>query len=127
LTPLVLEFRYWNLELDAHLNLSLHVYNEHGYMIFNTASVLEPNWHGKAFPAALFRSRCYIPGSLLNAGVHRVELLIVRDEKFIVFRYEDILTFEVMDSPELRGSWHGEWSGAVHPDLKWKTDFVEPS
>ena len=34
----------------------------------------------KAIPLGLFRSSCFVPGDLLNNGLHRILLLVVRDQ-----------------------------------------------
>jgi lipopolysaccharide transport system ATP-binding protein len=124
-TPIVLQFDYWNLDPDARLNLSVVVYNEEGVALFNTVPAREPDWHGRAFPKGLFRSECVIPGGLLNNGVHHVELYVVRNQATVLSRHEDILVFDVLDSPELRGAWFGKWVGVVRPDLEWRTQLLE--
>ena len=124
-TPFRLEFEYWNLEPDVHLSLSLHIYNEQGNIVFATVPLRESTWHGRPFPTGLFRSACHVPGGLLNNGMHRVLLLVVKDEAEVIFSLEDAVVFEVFDSTERRGNWHGQWPGAVRPDLKWETTRVE--
>lgn len=123
-TPFVIEFQYWNLQPGARLNLSIVLYNDEGTPIFNTVPAREPEWHGEPFPAGLFRSECFIPGGLLNAGMHRVQLLIVRDQGMVLSRHDDILAFDVIDTPDLRGAWFGKWIGAVRPDLEWRTTLL---
>lgn len=93
--------------------------------MFNTAPVHEPVWHGHSFPIGLFRSACYVPGDLLNDGMHRVVLLVVKDQGVVIYRHDDILVFDVRDAIEMRGDWHGKWSGAVRPSLEWRTELVE--
>ena len=45
----------------------------------------------------------------------------------VVAEWEDLLAFEIHDAAsELRGAYHGQWSGAVRPNLEWKTEFLEP-
>jgi len=124
-TPFRLEFEYWNLEPDVHLSLSLHIYNEQGNIVFATVPLRESTWHGRPFPTGLFRSACHVPGGLLNDGMHRVLLLVVKDEAEVIFSLEDAVVFEVFDSTERRGNWHGQWPGAVRPDLKWETTRLE--
>ena len=123
-TPIALEFEYWNLEPGARLNLSLCVFNEEGVMVFNTGPVNEPEWHGKPFAAGLYRSVCYIPGDLLNDGMYRVTLLVVKDQSIIVYQHEEIISFEVHENAEKRNGWLGKWPGALRPDLKWTTEPV---
>jgi lipopolysaccharide transport system ATP-binding protein len=123
-TPFELEFVFWNRQAEAKLNLTVQLYNEQGALVFASASVLEPEWHGRPFPAGLFRSRCQVPGDLLNSGMHRAELLVVRDEGTVLYRHEDILVFDIQDAPEMRGGWHGAWPGVVRPNLRWETEFL---
>lgn len=123
-THFVMEFEYWNLEPNTYLNLSLHVYNQQGVMVFNTAPVHEPVWHGRPFSVGLFRSVCHVPGDLLNDGAHTVELLMVKDQGIVIFRQENLLFFEVRDEVERRGDWYGRWAGAIRPNLKWITEFL---
>jgi lipopolysaccharide transport system ATP-binding protein len=125
-TPLTVEFEYWNFVPGAHLNLSIVVSSEEGYPIFNTAPVNETQWHGKPFPAGLFRSSFHIPGDLLNEGTHRVQLYVVKDQSIVLYRHDDILTFIVNDTVERQTGWYGKWIGAVRPALTWKTELVEP-
>jgi lipopolysaccharide transport system ATP-binding protein len=128
-TPLTFEFDYWNLEPGARLSLSLHLYNEQGGVVFASLPLREPAWHGRPFPAGLFRTVCHVPGDLLNDGVYRALLLVVRDESEVIFSFEDAVIFDVSDSVERRGDWHGKWPGAIRPDLEWETRYLdgEPS
>jgi lipopolysaccharide transport system ATP-binding protein len=124
-TPLELVFELWNLRPGARLNLSLHVYDEQGTMVFNALPTEEQVWQGRPYVAGRYRDTCHIPGDLLNAGLHRVELLVVEDSTRVIFSYEDILVFEVRDRAEGRGGWYGSWPGAVRPRLAWQTELLE--
>jgi len=123
-TPFVMEFEYWNLEPDASLNLSLHLYDEQGILVFQTAPVHEPVWYGRPFPAGLFRSVCHVPGDLLNDGMHRLRLLVASDQNLVIDQ-DDILTFNVYDSTERRGGYHGKIPGVIRPQLIWSTELIE--
>jgi lipopolysaccharide transport system ATP-binding protein len=124
-TPIVVEFEYWNLSPGALLNLSVVISTENDNPIFNTGSGKEENWHGKPFPAGLFRSTFHIPGDLLNDGTHRVHLYVVKDQSVVAYNMNDILIFDVEDSFERREGWYGKLIGVVRPDLKWETELLE--
>jgi lipopolysaccharide transport system ATP-binding protein len=124
-TPFIMEFEYWNLKPGTFLNLSLHVLNEEGVCVFNTGPAYEQVWHGKPFPGGLFRSICYVPGDLLNDGLHRVQLLVVQNQGVIIYRHEDILTFDVQEAIESRQGYLGEWPGVVRPRLEWQTELLD--
>ena len=126
-TPLVLEFDYWNLVPGARLNLSIVVSAEDGSPIFNTGSGRDSHWHGRPFPAGLFRSAFHIPGDLLNDGTHRVHLYVVRDQSEVIYDLGDVLVFEVADTPREGGGSYGKWLGAVRPKLDWETELIEPA
>jgi lipopolysaccharide transport system ATP-binding protein len=122
--PFAIEIQYWNLKPDTRLNLSLTVYNQEGVCVFASTTEHEAKWHGRPFPTGLFRSVCQVPGDLLNDGMHRVTLLVVQDSAFVLYCYEDVLIFELHDSPDRRGSWYGKWPGAMRVNLKWTTQHV---
>jgi lipopolysaccharide transport system ATP-binding protein len=124
-TPLRVELEYWNLVPGAQLNLSVIVRTEEGTAIFSTNSFREAEWHGKPFPAGLFRSSFDIPPDLLNDGVHRLQLDIRKNERDLVFHIDDILVFDVLDAVEERTAWFGKWIGTVRPTFEWQTGLIE--
>jgi lipopolysaccharide transport system ATP-binding protein len=123
-TPCIVEFDYWNNQPGLRLNLSVVLKNQQGIEVFNTYPADEPEWHGKEFPVGLFRSSFHIPGDLLNDGFHTADLYVVRNQNTVIFRKDDILSFDVADSPDMRGNWHGKVIGAVRPVLKWTTKLI---
>jgi len=125
-TALLVQLEYWNLAPETCLNLSVVVTNEEGLPVFNTAPLEEPLWHGRPFPAGLFRSTVRIPGDLLNDGTHRVQLYIVEDQSVVLSRHDDVLVFDVLEPPGERQNWYGKWIGAVRPRMEWTTELLEP-
>jgi lipopolysaccharide transport system ATP-binding protein len=123
-TPFVLEFEYWNLQRDSDLYLSVELYQEQGLLVFSSGRVTGPTWPRGRVPVGLFRDVCYIPADLLNDGMHRVDLTISREEKSI-YHCEDVLSFEIGDSVEMRGSWYGKWPGVIRPLLEWRSELIE--
>ena len=123
-TPYVIEFDYWNLVPEARLDLSFHLYNEQGIMVFNHNTYLESSWHGRPRPKGLFRSACFIPGDLMNDGEYKVNLVVSSDQALAIYKHADLLAFTVLDAPEMRNAWYGRWPGAVRPNLQWRTELV---
>ena len=123
-TPFVLEFEYWNLKPETALNLSIMLVNEEGTVLFNTGPVREPVWHGRLFPTGLFRSVCYVPANLMNDGVVRVRLYVVKDKSIVLWADEEILSFDVREDAATRSVWLDKWTGAVRPALEWTTEMI---
>jgi hypothetical protein len=113
-------FEYWKLDAQASLELGVKVYNERGIHLFTTW------WPGdRLVPAGLLRSWFVVPGDLLNTGTHRIEFAIEVAGGIAELHWDNLLVFEVLDAGDLRGLYHGDWPGAVRPDLKWTTEPME--
>ena len=97
-TPFRIEFECWNLRDGARLNLSLHIYDANGILVFNAVPVNERELVRAAYPRGLFRDICHVPGDLLNDGVYSVELLVVEDGIRVIHQDPDALVFEVRDT-----------------------------
>jgi lipopolysaccharide transport system ATP-binding protein len=123
-SPVVLEFEFWNFQPGATLNLSMHLINDQGVTVFASGSGKDKLWRGP-YPVGLFRSRCRIPGGLLNDGAHSILLLVVKNNNTVISSHPDLLSFEVREAVESREFWFGKWPGAVRPDLEWTTEAVD--
>jgi len=124
-TPFVIEFEYWNRQAEFNLVLSLQLYNEQNILVFGFGRPSDPDWPEGGIPLGLFRDECYIPGDLLNNGIHRVELFVSKNDQ-LIYQHSDLLVFEVRDSPDFRRGWYGEWPGVIRPVLDWTTQILEP-
>lgn len=122
-TPFSIEFEYWNLRPETRLNLSMSVYNQEDIPVFVSTTATDEEWHGRPFPAGLFRSTCEIPANLMNDGVYRVVLMVVKDSAIVLHREDDVITFEIHDDPAERDGWYGKWIGVVRPRLTWRTEL----
>ena len=119
-TPLRVEFEYWNQVAGSALDVGVVIRTEEGYPIFTTATAA-----GQSMSAGLYRSSFQIPGNLLNDGVHRVEVNFRRNERQLIYRLDDVLVFEVIDTAEDRDGSFRKVAGAVRPPLPWTTTLVE--
>ncbi len=122
-TPFAVEFECWKLAAHGSFTFVAEVYNEHGISVFATANLEEP-----VTSEGLLRSSFIVPADLMNSGVYRVSLLVFLNglSGFPEGKWVDLLAFEIHDAGELRGEYHGEWPGALRPNLSWKTELVEP-
>jgi lipopolysaccharide transport system ATP-binding protein len=125
-TPLSVEIEYSNLIPNSILHLSLHVYNEQQLIAFTTISNdMDIDSSNQLLPAGRFLSQCHIPGNFLNEGTHQILLLVLRNTSKIIYRLENALTFEVLDTSKRPGTWYGREPGVVRPKLVWETNSLE--
>jgi lipopolysaccharide transport system ATP-binding protein len=122
-TPLVLELDYWNEDPKAHVSVSMAVYNGQDLLLFDVCPPLDPDWREHPSPAGLLRTSCHIPGDLLNDGLHRVALVVLRDHEPVI-REPEALVFTVQDTADERDGWYGRWPGALRPAFRWESGPV---
>jgi lipopolysaccharide transport system ATP-binding protein len=122
-TPFVLEFEYWPSEPSAGLVPSLHLFNEQGAVVFNTGPDQGARWRERPGGATLVRDACHVPGHLLNDGMHRVTFCLSKGHDLVLW-LDDVIVFDVRDTPALRDSWYGKWPGVVRPALDWETESL---
>jgi len=124
-TPLIVEIQYWNLRPNTELDLTIMVHNHEGICIFSSNSAGEQMLHGKPLRTGLFRTICHIPGNILNGGVYRVSLLVIKGTSNLIHRETDALVFEMLDDVINRNGWYGKWQGVIRPKLQWATEQLE--
>jgi len=124
-TPFIIEIDFYNFIHENFLDITLHIYNEDGIIAFGSSTTQDKEWHGKPLPKGLFKTKCHIPGSLLNSGRYRVFLIAVQDQGKVIFRYEDLLIFDIHDTGKSRSYWHGKRVGVFRPKLKWTTEIIK--
>jgi hypothetical protein len=106
------------------LDLAAEIFNEHGVSVFATAENRE-----SPAPAGLLRSSFIVPADLMNNGTYRLHFMVFLNGvgATVVADWEDLLVFEIHDAAsELRGAFHGQWPGALRPNLLWQTELLEP-
>jgi lipopolysaccharide transport system ATP-binding protein len=125
-TPFVIEIEYWNLHPGIYVSIDLQLYNEQDILVFDVGPDHEQEQMGPPRPAGLYRTRCHVPGDLLNARTHRVVVNLVREPGKLVHEEWDVLVFEISEAVESRQSgWYEEWEGVVRPKLDWNTEMVD--
>jgi lipopolysaccharide transport system ATP-binding protein len=124
-TPFSIEVEYWNLQPEAKLHITLHLYTEHQVIAFTTGSGRgDPEWSGRPMPAGLFRSVCHMPSDLLNVGRHSFKIFVIKDLSSVLYQHESTVKFEILDLEEREISSYGQEPGVVKPILKWKTEQI---
>lgn len=117
-TPFQISFEFWNLEEDAKLNLSLHLYTFTGECIFNIGTPSQP------FSKGLVTGTCSIPGNFLNDGSYVLSMMIVKDTSLVLFNMDEAISFDIQDYRE-NVSWYGKWPGYIRPQLDFSIQQTE--
>ena len=118
-TPFQVEIECWNLEAGANLSITLHLYTAEGIIAFTTGCMDD-----RPMPAGLFRSVGYFPGDLLNSGLHRFVVMVVKDRSSVIYSHQSRVPIDILDLRERTGTWFGKEPGVVQPVLKWTTECL---
>jgi lipopolysaccharide transport system ATP-binding protein len=119
-TPFQVEVEYWNLVADSHLHITLHLYTAEGIIAFTSGGLTNK----RSLTAGLFRSVCHFPGDLLNSGLHRFVVLVVKDANSVIYSHESGVRFNVLDLQQREHTCYGREPGVVHPHLEWTTEYL---
>jgi lipopolysaccharide transport system ATP-binding protein len=121
--PITIEMDFWCMSSGARLNPSFHVLNVYNVCIFATGNSDDPVWGAKQYSPGLYRSKCVIPGRLLNSGNYHVSAFVTKDH-VIAAQKEEIVSFQVHDDGVGRGDYTGVWIGVIRPSLPWNIEFL---
>jgi lipopolysaccharide transport system ATP-binding protein len=109
-TSFALNIRFYNNLPDTLINISLMLYTASGNCIFNVGTKPVELTKG------IHEATLLVPANLLNDDLYSVSLYFVKDASAVVFKIDDVLTFEIVDI-QRDGAWYGKWPGAVRPLL----------
>ncbi|HOC55837.1 MAG TPA: polysaccharide ABC transporter ATP-binding protein [Verrucomicrobiota bacterium] len=117
-TPVAIEVDYRRTKAKQHFHLTFHLINEQEVIVLTTWTSPCPESCGH------YRSRCVIPGDLLNSGGYRLKLLLVEDGSRIVWTDEAIASFTVEDLRRRAMGTMGREPSAVQVPLTWQTEAI---
>jgi len=119
--PVVVEIDYEILRSGASAAFSLILFDREGSALFATLNNRETSFYGKPLTAGRYRSRCSIPGDLLNAGSFSFSLIGFSSNWSDPFRVDQAISFEARDDGVLRGDYFGPFGGSLRPNCAWET------
>jgi len=115
-TPISIEVEYRRIVQERVFHLTFHLVNEQEVVVLTTGTGTCPPKPG------IYRSRCTIPGNLLNSGSYRLKLLFVEDYSRCTWLEEAMTSFSVEDLRERKNGWMGREPSAVQIPLVWRTE-----
>ncbi len=71
-----------------------------------------------------YRTICELPALFLNDGLYSVSLVFLQPFFKVELNLEDVITFFVHDTSDVRKHYLGPWAGTVRPHLNWLTEEV---
>jgi lipopolysaccharide transport system ATP-binding protein len=119
-TSFSVEWVFCNLTPGIVLSSSLVLRDQQGLVLFDIGSWDPPT----PMAPGLYRTRCTIPGYLLNSGSYQITL-VFRVGHEILLELPNVLQMEILESESGRGGWFGKWEGVLRPRFPWITEPLE--
>jgi len=124
-TPFSVEMIYLVKEEQTHIGLSLTFHDTWHNPIFKTLNNREPRCYGKPSQPGMYKSVIRIPGKLFNSGWFSISVNLIGKEYSDSRLIPEVLKFKLLDGPEVRGDYAGDYEGVLRPQLEWKTKKME--
>ena len=125
----IIQIEYWNLCKGTPLFSSIWLRSGMGTDVLSSGnhksvSLTEDPWYGRPHPVGLFQSVCRIPCDFLNEGLYSVTVGLGKVPTSTLVLEQDLLSFDVHDTGEMRKEFYGGWLGVVRPRLAWHTEYL---
>ena len=126
------EIQYWNLRPGESLYAAIWLRDSNGTFVLSSVSshymsLTADAWDKRPRPTGLFRSVCVLPRNFLNDSIYSVTVILGRGTTDTQITQENVVSFEVHDSGEMRKEFYGNWLGTVRPKLAWSTELLADS
>lgn len=126
-----LEVEFWVLVAGFNINVNVFLYDESGNLLFVAGDFQDTEWQHKTRQVGVHRSRCKIPGDLLNDCTIRVLAGIYSPPSTLRGIERDAISVRInedLSTSGARGFYPGPWpGGAVRPSLEWEFGYTPSS
>jgi lipopolysaccharide transport system ATP-binding protein len=121
-TGVLIEIGFDNLLQDINLDCTIYVTSSDGVLVFESGHIISSDREARR---GSYHLTGRIPAHLLNAGRYSLNLLFGKDQRYILFRLDDVIIFQVENTSTGRGSNMEVAPGIIRPILSWRHSFEE--
>lgn len=121
-TGVLMEIGFENFLDGINLDCTVYVVTSEGVMVFESGHLISSDSDSRK---GVYRVTGKIPAHLLNAGRYSLNIVFGRDQRYVLFRLDDVVGFEVENTTTGRGANMSVAPGVVRPLLSWRHSFEE--
>ncbi len=121
-TGVLIEIGFDNLLEGINLDCTVYVASSDGVLVFESGYIISSESNSRA---GSYHLTGRIPEHLLNAGRYSLNVLFGKDQRYVLFRMDDVIFFEVENTSTGRGANLSVAPGVVRPLLSWQHSFEE--
>jgi lipopolysaccharide transport system ATP-binding protein len=121
-TGVLIELGFDNLLEGINLDCTVYIVSNDGVLVFESGHLVSSECDSRA---GSYHVTGRIPGHLLNAGRYSLNLVFGKDQRYVLFRMDDVVFFGIENTATGRGSNMSVAPGVVRPLLSWQHSFEE--
>ena len=118
----LIEIGFENLRKDINLDCTVYLVNGDGVLIFESGHIISSNHDSRS---GYYHLTGRIAGQLLNAGRYYLNVVFGKDQRYVLFRMDEVVSFDVENTLTGRGLNMGVAAGIIRPSLSWRHSFQE--
>lgn len=126
----IFSLEYTIVQDDTAVFPSIHLLDNMGTCILSTfggesANIGVDELFGKPLKKGRYRSNIILPGNFLNEQSYVISAFLVPNLNFAdIASVQEVLTFAVVDTGEMRKEYSGDWMGLVRPRVMCRTQAL---
>jgi lipopolysaccharide transport system ATP-binding protein len=117
-----IEIGFDNLRKDVNLDCTVYLVSGDGVLIFESGHIISSNCDSRC---GFYHVTGRIPGHLLNAGHYSLSVVFGKDQRYALFRIDEVVSFDIENTLTGRGLNMGVTPGFIRPLLSWRHSFEE--
>jgi len=121
-TGALIEICFDNLREAINLDCTVYLTSSDGVLIFESGHIVSSNCDSRR---GFYHLTGRISGHLLNAGWYSLSVVFGKDQRYVLFRADEIVSFEVENTATGRGLNAAVAPGVIRPMLSWRHSFKE--
>ncbi len=118
----VIEIGFDNLRENTNLDCTVYLTSRDGVIMFESGHMISSDRDSRR---GFYKVTGRIPGDLLNAGWYSLDVIFGEDQRYVLFRIDGVVSFEVENTATGRGSNMSVAPGVIRPLLSWRHSFKE--
>jgi lipopolysaccharide transport system ATP-binding protein len=118
----LIEIGFENLRKGTNLDCTVYLVNGDGVLIFESGHIISSDRDSRS---GYYHLTGRIAGQLLNAGRYYLNLVFGQDQRYALFRMDEVTSFDVENTLTGRGLNMGVAPGIIRPLLSWRHSFQE--
>ncbi len=116
----LIEIHFYNAVINANLGTTMHLLTIDGIYVFESGILFTQSNNSKE---GFYTATVKIPPHLLNAGIYKINQIFGRDQRYVLYKIDDVISFELHNTTTGRGSNMQQSPGVIRPVLNWAIEY----